>query len=267
MRSDTPWVCRMCPSPRLVAGSVRPAGWGRQAPNRSCGLAPLGPRGPQYPVNLSRRAASSLPEPPPSRCWRPFHVAAIWSFIHLGTTRERADERLVQLILLALKRPPPAAPADIRPPMPAPRRWSRRCRPSTWSRRRPSTRPRWRRRPLRIPSGAAGRTGVAAPAPPSWTCTIPKDFYAHPPPLTPAQEAMRDPRSNHLELTKQEKLDIAFEHHRMRGLSSCARPDGSMLPRAGALRRASRASTPTRSPGTSPARRTAARSASKKMTA
>jgi hypothetical protein len=90
------------------------------------------------------------------------------------------------------------------------------------------------------PTAAAGTPIVASPAqagpaidgvpgpsgPAKLDLAIPKDFYAHPPPLTPAQEAMRDPRSNHLELTKQEKLDIAF------GVIECVawqrEPDGSI---------------------------------------
>lgn len=55
---------------------------------------------------------------------------------------------------------------------------------------------------------------------------IPKEFFTHPPPLTAAQEAMRDPRSNKLVLTKQEQIEIDF------GQIECIawqrEPDGSI---------------------------------------
>ena len=155
------------------------------------------------------------------------HLAAIWSFIHQGTTRDRADERLVQLVLLALKAParvePPAPTRTIQPPRPlvaplppvaveAPANGPLDATPAAT--------------PAPAPSGGTGDGAVAPPGPAKLDLTIPKDFYAHPPPLTPAQEAMRDPRSNHLELTKQEKLDIAF------GVVECIawqrEPDGSI---------------------------------------
>ena len=112
------------------------------------------------------------------------------------------------------------------------------------------------------PAGSAG-DGAAVAAPPGpgparLDLTIPEDFSAHPPPLTPAQEAMRDPLSNHLELTKQEKLDMADR------IIECVawqrEPDGSIY-RGPGTSRASRASTPIRSRSTSRARKTAARSA------
>ncbi len=178
------------------------------------------------------------------------HIAAIWSFIHLGTTRERANERLVQLIMLALKRParaeidlptrPVQPPRPLVAPLPPVEVEQLSSVPVAAS-------------PIATPApggaaasgaaasgaaaggaaaGGAAASGAAAegtPAPPGpakLDLTIPKDFYAHPPPLTPAQEAMRDPRSNHLELTKQEKLDIAF------GIIECVawqrEPDGSI---------------------------------------
>lgn len=55
---------------------------------------------------------------------------------------------------------------------------------------------------------------------------IPTEFYTHPPPLTRAQKAMRDPRSNRLVLTKQEQMDVDF------GVVECIawqrEPDGSI---------------------------------------
>lgn len=153
------------------------------------------------------------------------HLAAIWSFLHLGATRERADERLVQLILLAMKRPASPAPVDIARPPQAPRLRVAPLPPVVvqappGSDAAPVATP--------APTGPAVDPPAApTPAGPArLDLSIPKDFYAHPPPLTPAQEAMRDPRSNPLELTKQEKLDIAF------GIIECVawqrEPDGSI---------------------------------------
>ncbi len=140
------------------------------------------------------------------------HIAAIESLVHLQAARERGDARLLQLLLLAVTRP---APVDVPPPEP------RAARP-----------PRALLAPLPpmdvdMPAGPqaitapiaaaapAPATGPAdgaasAPGPAKLDLTIPKDFFTHPPKLTPAQEAMQDPRSNHLELTKQERMDIAF---------------------------------------------------------
>ena len=154
------------------------------------------------------------------RAWSP-------TDFHLGTTRERADERLVQLILLALKKPAPIAPADIVRPLQPPRPLVAPLPPIDVEQA-----PAVNAAPVSTPApaGSAG-DGAAVAAPPGpgparLDLTIPKDFYAHPPPLTPAQEVMRDPRSNHLELTKQEKLDIAF------GIIECVawqrEPDGSI---------------------------------------
>ena len=155
------------------------------------------------------------------------HVAAIWSFLQLGTTRERADERLVQLILLALDEPAPPRQPEIARPSQPPRPLVAPLPPVVVEAPPTAAAAAAPAAPA-APSGGAGdgAAAVAPPGPAKLDLTIPKDFYAHPPPLTPAQEAMRDPRSNHLELTKQEKLDIAF------GVIECVawqrEPDGSI---------------------------------------
>ena len=154
------------------------------------------------------------------------HVAAVESLIHLHAVRERGDDRLLQLLLLAVARP---APVDRPQPQ------ARAARP-----------PRALLAPLPpvdvdMPASpqaitapavaAAPATGPAdgaasTPGPARLDLTIPKDFFTHPPRLTPAQEAMQDPRSNHLELTRQERMDIAF------GSVECIawqrEPDGSI---------------------------------------
>ena len=75
-------------------------------------------------------------------------------------------------------------------------------------------------------SASAGAGAASGPGPDKLDLRIPKDFYAKPPPLTPAQEAMRDPRSNRLVLTKQEQMDVDF------GVVECIawqrEPDGSL---------------------------------------
>ena len=57
---------------------------------------------------------------------------------------------------------------------------------------------------------SASGNGASAPGAAKLDLAIPKEFYTHPPPLTPAQEAMQDPRSNRLVLTKQEQMDVDF---------------------------------------------------------
>ena len=136
------------------------------------------------------------------------HLVAIELFVHLRTTRAVANDRLVTLLLTA----PPTK--SIRPPQAAE------------STRAP--------RPLVAPlppidveapaidagsviavapapaNAAASGSAASAPGPAKLDLAIPKEFYAHPPPLTPAQEAMQDPRSNRLVLTKQEQMDVDF---------------------------------------------------------
>ncbi len=136
------------------------------------------------------------------------HLVAIELFVHLRTTRAVANERLVRLLLTV----PPTK--SINPPQ------------ATESVRAP--------RPLVAPlppidveaptidagsviavapsssNAAASGNAASAPGPAKLDLAIPKEFYTHPPPLTPAQEAMQDPRSNRLVLTKQEQMDVDF---------------------------------------------------------
>lgn len=156
------------------------------------------------------------------------HLVAIQLFLNSKTTRARPTERLVTLLLSALAKPVPTAPA----------------RPATL-RKAPPPRvvpvPRVAVDPVHsihdsaapapVPANDAGSApGAAASAPmpaqAPLNLAIPKDFFAHPPPLTPAQEAMRDPRSNRLVLTKQEQMDVDF------GVVECIawqrEPDGSI---------------------------------------
>ncbi len=153
------------------------------------------------------------------------HGIAIELFVHLQTTRERANDGIASLLLLqAPDEPARSAPAPdvapVRPPRPlvAPvplvEVEAQRLRDSAT--------------PIGAlpaePAGASPAAPGAASAP--LNLAIPKEFFTHPPPLTPAQEAMADPRSNRLVLTRQEKLDIAF------GVVECIawqrEPDGSI---------------------------------------
>jgi hypothetical protein len=95
-------------------------------------------------------------------------------------------------------------------------------------------------------AGAAGAANGANAAPagassPHLNLAIPKEFYTHPPPLTPAQEAKMDPRSNRLVLTKREQIDIDF------GLYECVawvrEPDGTIYRGPGHLQRVQGVST------------------------
>ena len=156
------------------------------------------------------------------------HLVAIELFIHLRTTRERGTDRLATLLLLDAKRKPvPVTPtpeaASARPPRPLvapipaitvdPQRLRDSATPVATLESNavgPAT-------------AASGSASGAASAP--LNLAIPKEFYKQAP-LTPAQEAMNDPRSNRLVLTKQEQLDIAF------GVVECIawqrEPDGSI---------------------------------------
>jgi hypothetical protein len=136
------------------------------------------------------------------------HLVAIELFVHLRTTRVLVNDRLVTLLPTV----PPTK--SISPPQ------------ATESARSP--------RPLFAPlppidveaptidagsviavapspsNAAASGNAASAPGPAKLDLAIPKEFYTHPPPLTPAQEAMQDPRSNRLVLTKQEQMDVDF---------------------------------------------------------
>ena len=149
------------------------------------------------------------------------HLVAIELFVHLQTTRERANDRLASLLLLdPPTRPAPATPA----PDVAARRLPRPLLAPLPTIAIDPARLRDSATPIAAPGPDPGTASAAASAP--LNLAIPKEFYAHPPPLTPAQEAMNDPRSNRLVLTRQEKLDVAF------GVVECIawqrEPDGSI---------------------------------------
>ena len=160
------------------------------------------------------------------------HLVALELFVHLRTAREHGDDRIATLLLLdARRKPAPAAPR-VEPPRP----------PRALVVPVPLVEPEPQRlRDSATPIGAsetnaagAATSGPAAASAPL-NLAIPKEFYTHPPPLTPAQEAMADPRSNHLVLTRQEQLDIAF------GVVECIawqrEPDGSIYRGPGHRRR------------------------------
>jgi len=166
------------------------------------------------------------------------HGAAIEGLLHWPVTRDRdrALERITLLRLLPMPRRPETAPALPPPrgavaprPLLAPLPW---LDPELTAERRADA-------PLATASTSVAQA-PAASAP--LDLKIPRSFFdAKPPALTPAQEAMRDPRSNHLELTHQEKLDIAF------GAIECIawqrEPDGSIYRGPGHYRRVSDVST------------------------
>ena len=153
------------------------------------------------------------------------HLVAIGLFLSLQATRERSNERLVTLLLLALAKPAPTAPAPAAKPLPA-RRPPIRALPEVAV--EPLRSIHDSATPIAAPAATAAPPGAAAPASATGplNLAIPKDFFAHPPPLTPAQEAMQDPRSNRLVLTKQEQMDVDF------GVFECIawqrEPDGSI---------------------------------------
>ncbi len=161
------------------------------------------------------------------------HGAAIEWLLHLQATRDRDAARATTLLLLA-----PHARDRVQPAatLPAPRA---------------ATRPLVAPVPLVDVPAPDGPVVIASPPAkasedrpaPSLDLKIPKSFFENEKktPLTPAQEAMQDPRSNHLELTRQEKLDIAF------GVIECVawqrEPDGSIYRGPGHLRRVQGVST------------------------
>ena len=155
------------------------------------------------------------------------HLVALDLIAHLQTTRDRVREQLTSLRLLDMpsrreapertaaptpREPPrpllaPLPPADVEVPL--------SIHDSTT--------------PAAALASAAAAPGSAAsmPGPARLDLTIPKAFFTQKEPApTPAQEAMRDPRSNRLVLTRQEKMDLAF------GSVECIawqrQPDGSI---------------------------------------
>lgn len=160
------------------------------------------------------------------------HLVAIGLLIHLRTTREHGSDRIATLLLLETPRKPAPPAPRVEPPRPprAP------VVPVPLVELEPQ-RLRDSATPIGAPEANATAAATAGPAAASapLNLAIPKEFYTHPPPLTPAQEAMADPRSNHLVLTRQEQLDIAF------GVVECIawqrEPDGSIYRGPGHRRR------------------------------
>ncbi len=158
-----------------------------------------------------------------------FHLAVVIALLSLRATRERAGEGMLTILLRATPPPPrtplptPAVPRQLPPlfvPVPAVAVAPTADAPVAVT---------------ALPAVASAASAPAAPASAPLNLAIPKEFFTHPPPLTAAQEAMQDPRSNHLELTRQEKLDIAF------GAVECIAwerlPDGSIYRGPGHLKR------------------------------
>ena len=138
------------------------------------------------------------------------HLVAITWLMRLQTTRERPLDRLVTLLRFiapderlqareSLPMPATQAPRPLVAPLPPITVAPDDAAPAATS-------------PVAAaPSSALAGAGAASGAgPDKLDLRIPKEFYTHPPPLTPAQEAMRDPRSNKLVLTKQEQMDVDF---------------------------------------------------------
>jgi len=154
------------------------------------------------------------------------HLLAITLLVRLRTTHERPIDRLATLLrfIEPTRRPPVRESLPI-PPTPAPRPLIAPLPPLEIV---PDNATPAAIAPIAgAPSSAPAGTGAASGAgPDTLDLRIPKEFYTHPPPLTPAQEAMRDPRSNRLVLTKQEQMDVDF------GVVECIawqrEPDGSI---------------------------------------
>lgn len=155
------------------------------------------------------------------------HLAAIELFLSLKATREQSSERLVTLLLSVLTKPAPTPPAPVAKAL-QPRKPKSVPLPAPPVDVEPPRSIHDSATPIAAPQADTTPSGgsAAASAPRPLDLAIPKDFFAHPPPLTPAQEAMRDPRSNRLVLTKQEQMDVDF------GVFECIawqrEPDGSI---------------------------------------
>jgi hypothetical protein len=145
-----------------------------------------------------------------------FHVVAIELLLTLKSSRDRPSDDMVTLFFSALPK------KAWQPPMPARRQEPRRpVKPVTVvaPTQAPVQEPA---QPIHdssapITESGSGATPSASPAsgaiaghPPGLNLAIPKEFFTRPPPLTAGQEAMLDPRSNRLVLTKREQIDIDF---------------------------------------------------------
>lgn len=140
------------------------------------------------------------------------HLVAITWLVRLQTTRERPLDRLVTLLRFIA----PNERLPAREPLPTPATQAPRPLVAPLPRIAvvPDDAAPAAIAPVAGPpssaSALAGTASASGAAPDKLDLRIPKEFYTHPPPLTPAQEAMRDPRSNKLVLTKQEQLDVDF---------------------------------------------------------
>jgi len=175
------------------------------------------------------------------------HAVVVALFMTIKATRELPGEGMVTLMLAALpKKSAPTPPAAAAPP-----KATKPARTPTLTPAAPATPALPAAQPtLPAPTTAApegsgtitlgaagnGATGNAGPASGArLNLAIPKEFFTKPPPLTPAQEAKLDPRSNRLVLTKREQIDIDF------GLYECVawvrQPDGTIYRGPGHLQR------------------------------
>ena len=136
------------------------------------------------------------------------HLVAITWLVRLQTTHERSLDRLATLLRFiapierlpareSLPIPAKQAPRPLIAPLPAIAIAPDNATPAATSL-------------VAGPPSSASAGSAPGGAPDKLDLRIPKEFYTHPPPLTPAQEAMQDPRSNRLVLTKQEQMDVDF---------------------------------------------------------
>jgi hypothetical protein len=169
------------------------------------------------------------------------HVVAIELLLTLKSSRDRPIDDMVTLFFSALPK------KAWQPPAPARRQEPRKpakpvavVAPAQAPVQEPAQRLHDSSAPITVSgSGAApsasAASGAIAAHPPALDLAIPKEFFTHPPPLTAAQEAMLDPRSNRLVLTKREQIDLDF------GAIECIawqrEPDGTIYRGPGHLKR------------------------------
>jgi hypothetical protein len=152
------------------------------------------------------------------------HFVAIELFVHLRATQYRPSEPLVALLRLARKKPEPVTQAVPAQPFHPPRALVAPAPPLDVE---PPASIHDSATPIAGPESGTAPPGTAAsmPGPARLALRIPKEFYVQPK-LTPAQEAMQDPRSNRRVLTRREQMDVDF------GVVECIAwqrlPDGSI---------------------------------------
>lgn len=164
-----------------------------------------------------------------------FHLAAIDLLLSLKSTREHPAEGLAMLKLSAFTKPVPREVPAKAPPPPLPRRRAAFApvaepRPPTVADPPPAPdAPPAMLAPVDAPPPAAAPLNLA----------LPKEFFdrerEHERHLAPAEEAMRDPRSNKLVLTKQEQIEIDFGQYEC--IAWQREPDGSIYRGPGRLKR------------------------------